>query len=243
MNFGVVVFPGTNCDFDCVWSIEHLGNKAEIVWHQSTDVSRFDCLVLAGGFSYGDYLRTGAIARFSPVMGAVNKFASSGGLVLGVCNGFQILLEAGLLPGAMLPNAGLKFICDNVYLTVENSDSPFTNLAKSGQVLSIPINHYEGNYFADDKTVKDMDKNSQVILRYSSIDGKIEPEYCPNGSKNNIAGVSNREGNVMGLMPHPERASEEILGSRDGAIIFNSIVNYLLRAKGSAGLAGDNVAG
>jgi phosphoribosylformylglycinamidine synthase len=198
---------------------------------------------LAGGFSYGDYLRTGAIARFSPVMGAIKKFADSGGIVLGICNGFQILLEASMLPGAMLPNAGLKFICSRVFLRVENSSLPFTNLASEGQVLSIPINHYEGNYFADDKTLEEMNKGGQIVLRYASKDGILSPEFCPNGSRENIAGIVNRDGNVMGLMPHPERASEAVLGSTDGALIFNSIAKYLKASSNQKSFMGGNIAG
>lgn len=227
MKFGIVVFPGTNCDLDCKWAIEYLGYSAEFVWHKDTDLSNLDCLVLAGGFSYGDYLRTGAIARFSPVMNSIKKYIDDGGLVLGICNGFQILLEAELLPGAMLPNKELKFICKSVYLKVENERTPFTNLMEKSQVAKIPINHYEGNYFADDSTLEEMNYNRQIAFRYCNKSGDISARYCPNGSIQNIAGITNKSKNVLGLMPHPERASEKIMGSTDGALMFRSAANFL----------------
>jgi len=216
MKFGVVVFPGSNCDHDCYHVLKNVLKKdVELIWHKDSDVSKYDCIVIPGGFSYGDYLRTGAIARFSPVMEAVTKHAEKGKLVLGICNGFQILLEAGLLPGAMLRNQSLQFVCKFVTLSVENTDSPFTKKAKKGEYLSIPVAHGEGNYFADAATITDLNKNGQVLLRY--VDN-------PNGSLENIAGICNKKRNVFGLMPHPERASEAALGSVDGLRIFESIL-------------------
>lgn len=227
MKFGVVVFPGSNCEADCYYVIRDvLGEKVEYVWHGDADVSGYDCLVLPGGFSYGDYLRCGAIARFSPVMKAVNDFAARGGMVIGICNGFQILLEAGLLPGAMLPNRGLTFICRFVHLRVENASTPWTNKAGEGRVLRIPIAHYEGNYVADEETLRALQEEGRIILRYCDRRGEVKPEANPNGSLDNIAGICNRDFNVFGLMPHPERASEEILGSTDGLLIWRSIVEH-----------------
>ncbi len=217
MKFGVVVFPGSNCDHDCYHVLKDVLKKdTELIWHKDSDVSKFDCIVVPGGFSYGDYLRTGAIARFSPVMEAVQKHADKGKLVLGICNGFQILLEAGLLPGAMLRNQSLQFVCKFVTLRVESTDSPFTKKAKKGELLRIPVAHGEGNYFADEATLADLNKNDQVLVRY---------EDNPNGSLENIAGICNKKRNVFGLMPHPERASESELGSMDGRKIFESIIN------------------
>lgn len=219
MKFGVVVFPGSNCDHDCYHVLKHVFQRdTEFVWHKDKDVSKFDCIVLPGGFSYGDYLRTGAVARFSPVMDAVKKHAEKGKLVLGICNGFQILLEAGLLPGAMLRNESLQFVCKFVDLKVENIDSPFMRKAKKGGVLRIPVAHGEGNYFADEATLAQLNKNGQVLVRY--VDN-------PNGSREDIAGICNKERNVFGLMPHPERASENELGSTDGRLIFESIIASL----------------
>lgn len=219
MKFGVVVFPGSNCDHDCYHVLKHVMQKdTEFVWHKDKDVSQYDCIVLPGGFSYGDYLRTGAIARFSPVMDAVQKHADKGKLVIGICNGFQILLEAGLLPGAMLRNQSLRFICKYVSLRVETNDSPFTNKTTKGDILQIPIAHGEGNYFADAQTIAELNKNSQVLVRY------VEN---PNGSLEDIAGICNKKRNVFGLMPHPERASESELGSIDGRKIFESIIGSL----------------
>ena len=217
MKFGVVVFPGSNCDHDCYHALKNVLQKdTEFVWHKDNDVSSYDCLVLPGGFSYGDYLRTGAIARFSPVMEAVRRHAEKGKLVIGICNGFQILLEAGLLPGAMLRNESLQFVCRYVTLRVESTDSPFTRRAKKGGLLRIPVAHGEGNYFADGPTLAELNKNSQVLVRY--VDN-------PNGSLEDIAGICNSERNVFGLMPHPERASEQELGSTDGIKIFKSILD------------------
>lgn len=225
MKFGVVVFPGSNCDHDCYHVLKHVLKKdTYFVWHKSQDISKFDCIVLPGGFSYGDYLRTGAIARFSPVMEAVKKHAERGKLVIGICNGFQILLESGLLPGAMLRNQSLQFVCKFVHLRVESAKTPFTKKCKKGDVLRIPIAHGEGNYFADDETLKDLEKNDQIVVRYADADGKITGESNPNGSMSNIAGICNKKRNIFGLMPHPERASEQALGSTDGRKIFESII-------------------
>jgi phosphoribosylformylglycinamidine synthase len=217
MKFAVVVFPGSNCDYDCYHVLKHvLGQETDFVWHKQSDVSKYDCVVLPGGFSYGDYLRTGAIARFSPVMDAVQKHAQKGKLVIGICNGFQILLEAGLLPGAMLRNRSLKFVCKFVDLRVENADTPFTRKASKGAILKIPIAHGEGNYFADQATLEGLKKNNQILVRYCDN---------PNGSLDDIAGICNLNRNVFGLMPHPERASEKELGSTDGLQIFQSILD------------------
>ena len=230
MKFGVVVFPGSNCDHDAYHAIgKVLGQPVEFIWHQSERVDGFDAVVLPGGFAYGDYLRTGAIARFSPVMRAVERFARDGGLVLGICNGFQILLEAGLLPGAMLPNAGLRFVCRPVYVRVETTATPFTAATRAGQVLEIPVAHGEGNYFCDATTLAELERNGQIVFRYTTPDGREDPAANPNGSLANIAGICNRERNVMGLMPHPERASEARLGSEDGLVIFRSMVGSFAR--------------
>jgi phosphoribosylformylglycinamidine synthase I len=233
MKFGVVVFPGSNCDHDAWYALgEVLHQPVEFLWHQSEDVSKFDAILLPGGFSYGDYLRTGAIARFSPVMRAVEKFAHNGGLVLGICNGFQILCEAGLLPGVLQRNAGMKFICRQVHVRVESTDTPFTGAADPGQVLQIPIAHGDGNYFCDEATLEDLQRNEQIIFRYVTPDGRIDASANPNGSLANIAGICNRERNVVGLMPHPERAVEAALGSADGQVIFRSLIESLLLQAG-----------
>ncbi len=230
MKFGVVVFPGSNCDHDAYHAVGAvLGQPVEFIWHQSEQVDGFDAVILPGGFAYGDYLRTGAIARFSPVMRAVERFARRGGLVLGICNGFQILLEAGLLPGAMLRNKGLRFICRHVHIRVETTRTPFTCAAQPSQVLKIPIAHSEGNYFCDAATLAELERNDRIVFRYATPDGVEDPAANPNGSLANIAGISNREGNVVGLMPHPERASERELGSADGLMIFRSMVESLAR--------------
>jgi len=227
MRFGVVVFPGSNCEMDCFHVIDKvLMEEVDYVWHQQTDVSDYDCLVLPGGFSYGDYLRCGAIARFSPVMEAVAGFAREGGLVIGICNGFQILLEAGLLPGAMLRNTSLSFICRFVNVRVENADSPWTNAMRHGRVLRIPIAHGEGNFSADAATIADLGEKGQIILRYFAEDGELTAASNPNGSTGNIAGICNEGFNVFGLMPHPERASEDILGSTDGLLIWESVMAH-----------------
>lgn len=227
MRFGVVVFPGSNCEMDCYYVIDKvLREDVDYVWHQQTDLSAYDCLVLPGGFSYGDYLRCGAIARFSPIMEAVADFARCGGLVVGICNGFQILLEAGLLPGAMLRNTSLSFICRFINVRVENADSPWTNAARAGQVLRIPIAHGEGNYTADRETHARLIEEGRVILRYCDGNGETGAGSNPNGSLDDIAGVCNEGFNVFGLMPHPERASEEILGSTDGLLIWESVMAH-----------------
>ena len=230
MKFGVVVFPGSNCDHDAYHALgQVLHQPVEFLWHQSEQVAGFDAIILPGGFSYGDYLRTGAIARFSPVMRAVEKFARAGGLVLGICNGFQILCEAGLLPGVLVRNVGMRFVCRQVHIRVETADTPFTAAAKPGQVLEIPIAHGDGNYFCDEATLDELDRNNQIVFRYTMPDGREEPAANPNGSLVNIAGVCNRERNVMGLMPHPERAVEAPLGSADGLVIFRSLIQSLMR--------------
>jgi len=231
MKFGVVVFPGSNCDHDAFYAISNvLQQPVEFIWHQSENLTQCDAVILPGGFSYGDYLRTGAIARFSPVMKSVEKFAKSGGLVLGICNGFQILCEAGLLPGAMLRNSGLRFICRHVHVRVEQTDTPFTCAAQKGQILKIPIAHSDGNYTCDPATLRELEKNRQVIFRYTTPDGKDDAAGNPNGSMNNIAGICNRARNVVGLMPHPERAVETALDSADGLVIFRSLAETLLGA-------------
>ncbi len=228
MKFGIIVFPGSNCDADCYHVIKEVMNQpVEYIWHKENTVAGFDALILPGGFSYGDYLRTGAIARFSPIMPAVIDFAEQGGLVIGICNGFQILLEAGLLPGAMLRNRSLKFICKPVFLKVNRADTPFTNHMKVDQVVRIPVAHGEGNYFCDQNTLQSLKDNGQIIFTYCSEDGQELPEFNPNGSLANIAGICNIKGNVLGMMPHPERCSEEILGGRDGFYIFDSMINWL----------------
>ena len=229
MKFGVVVFPGSNCDHDAHHAIgKVLRQPVEFIWHQSEDLANYDAVILPGGFSYGDYLRTGAIARFSPVMKSVEKFARAGGLVLGICNGLQILLEAGMLPGAVMRNAGLRFICRHVHIRVEETNTPFTCAARAGQILKIPIAHSDGNYTADEATLAELERNQQVIFRYTNAEGTDDAAGNPNGSTRNIAGICNRERNVAGLMPHPERAVEEALGSADGLVIFRSMVEALV---------------
>ena len=228
MRFGVVVFPGSNCDHDTFNVLNNVfGVKTDFIWHKDTVLSDYDLIVLPGGFSYGDYLRSGAIARFSPVMNAVKEYADKGGLVLGICNGFQVLLESGLLKGAMLRNKNLHFICKHVYIRVKNTNTPFTNVLKEGSVLRIPIAHADGNYFASEEDLKNIISNNQIVFQYSDENGNINDDVNPNGSLLNIAGIINEKGNVLGMMPHPERASEKILGSEDGKHIFDSILNYL----------------
>ncbi|MDP3058557.1 MAG: phosphoribosylformylglycinamidine synthase subunit PurQ, partial [bacterium] len=227
MRFGIITFPGSNCDVDCYHAAkEVLGQPTQYVWHHETDLSGFDCLVLPGGFSYGDYLRTGAIARFSPVMNALAESAERGKLVIGICNGFQILLEAGLLPGAMLRNDSLQFRCENRYIKIENAKTPFTNLAEKGQVIKLPIAHGDGNYYIDDVGLRELNNYNQVVFRYCYATGDITKDANPNGSIDNIAGIINRRGNILGMMPHPERATEEILGGTDGRIIWASILKW-----------------
>jgi phosphoribosylformylglycinamidine synthase subunit PurQ / glutaminase len=231
MKFGVVVFPGSNCDHDAFYALANVVHKpVEFIWHQSTDLAGCDAIILPGGFAYGDYLRTGAIARFSPVMKSIEKFAKSGGLVFGICNGFQILLEAGLLPGAVMRNKGLRYICRHVNIRIEQTDTPFTSAAKQGQILRIPIAHNDGNYHVDESELADLEKNRQVIFRYTTADGGDDAAGNPNGSMHNIAGVCNRQRNVAGLMPHPERAVEPALDSADGLVIFKSLVESLVSA-------------
>ena len=231
MKFGIPVYPGSNCDRDVGWVVEKvLGHQAVYLWHAEKDLKGVDCVIVPGGFSYGDYLRAGAMAKISPVTEAICEFAEKGGLVMGICNGFQILLEAGLLPGAMLPNKTLSFICKFVHLRVENDQTPFTHLYRKGEVVRIPIAHAEGNYTCPPETLKEIEENGQVVVRYSSPEGEVSEEFNPNGSLNNIAGICNRRGNVFGLMPHPERASEAILGSVDGLRMFRSIVESVVRA-------------
>ncbi|MGB4067359.1 MAG: phosphoribosylformylglycinamidine synthase subunit PurQ [Nitrospira sp.] len=228
MNVGVLVFPGSNCDHDCAHVLKDvLGQNATMVWHKESSLAGLDAVILPGGFSYGDYLRTGAIARFSPVMQAVKQFAAEGKLVLGICNGFQILLEAGLLPGAMLRNKSLHFICRETYVKVENAATPFTNACKPGQVLKIPIAHADGNYYTDPVTLAGLQANAQVTFRYCTVEGTVTPGSCPNGSLDNIAGLCNAEGNVLGMMPHPERCTETMLGNEDGRLIFQSMIASL----------------
>ena len=234
MKFGVVQFPGSNCDDDACYAIGSvIGEPVELIWHQSEQLGGCDAIIVPGGFSYGDYLRTGAIARFSPVMKALGRFARSGGLVLGVCNGFQILLEAGLLPGAMLRNQRLRFLCRQVHIRVETTDTPFTCAARPGQILKMPIAHMEGNYFCDAATLAELERNKQIVFRYVHPDGgdagPDDFEANPNGSLAAIAGICNRERNVAGLMPHPERAVESSLGSSDGLVILRSMVQTLTR--------------
>jgi phosphoribosylformylglycinamidine synthase len=232
MRFGIVVFPGTWSDGDCYHSIHTvLGYDADYVWHKDTDLSRFDCVVLPGGFSYGDYLRCGAIARFSPVMAEVEHFATAGKLVIGICNGFQILCEAHLLPGVLMANEHLQYRCQWTNLKVENNATAFSRVCEPGQVVRIPISHYEGRYYADAETLSSLTSNQQVVFRYSTLQGEITPEANPNGTLHNIAGIINSRGNVLGMMPHPERACEEILGGSDGNLIWESIVASL---KGNA---------
>src|SRR5437667_1305866 len=225
MKFGVVVFPGSNCDDDAYHAAKHvIRQQAEYIWHKDTDLKGVDVVILPGGFAHGDYLRTGAMARFSPIMREVRAFADRGGPVLGICNGFQILLEAGLLPGAMLRNRGLKYRCEHVHLRLEAADTPFTCAGRVGQVLRIPIGHGEGNYFAPPDTLAQIEANRQVILRYTDPDGRIDNDWNPNGSVNAIAGVCNTARNVVGMMPHPERACEALLGGTDGRVVLESMV-------------------
>jgi phosphoribosylformylglycinamidine synthase len=228
MKVGVIQFPGSNCDQDPYWIFQQVAKQqVTYLWHESQDLEKCDLVIVPGGFSYGDYLRTGAIARFSPVMEAVGKFASAGGLVLGICNGFQILCESHLLPGALLRNAGLKYICKPVHVRVENGDTPFTSSCRNGEVLQIPIGHMEGNYFCDAATLEELRREQRVVFRYCTPGGEITEAANPNGSLDNIAGICNAGRNVLGMMPHPERASEALMGGTDGFRVFESLVGAL----------------
>ncbi|MBI2908565.1 MAG: phosphoribosylformylglycinamidine synthase subunit PurQ [Chloroflexi bacterium] len=225
MRFGVIQFPGTWSDFDCHYALGNvLGQDVRYIWHKDTDLSGFDCVILPGGFSYGDYLRAGAIARFSPVMSTVEHFAAHGGLVWGICNGFQILCEAGLLPGALMQNNHLQFRCQWVHLRVDSVCTPFTTFCGERQVLRIPISHGDGNYYADEDTLDQLERENRIVFRYCTPDGDITEAANPNGSLRNIAGIINKEGNVLGMMPHPERCCEELLGGTDGAFLFQSLI-------------------
>jgi phosphoribosylformylglycinamidine synthase len=231
VKFGVIVFPGSNCDHDAYHVIsKHVGQPVDFIWHRETDLSTYDAVIIPGGFSYGDYLRAGALARFSPVMNSVKEFAAAGNLVLGICNGFQILCEAGLLPGALIRNRDLHFICDYVNVRVENTATPFTQELKSGIVLRMPIAHAEGNYVCDDATLADLARHNQIIFRYCDAQGNVTAAANPNGARDNIAGICNPQRNVLGLMPHPERACEDLLGSSDGREVFRSLAGALAAA-------------
>jgi phosphoribosylformylglycinamidine synthase subunit PurQ / glutaminase len=235
MKFGVLVFPGSNCDHDTYNVVSEIAQQpVTFLWHDSPSLGNCDAILIPGGFAYGDYLRTGAIARFSPVMQSVKRFASDGGLVLGICNGFQILTEAGLLPGALMRNAGLKYICKQVYLRTETTDTPFTQTLRKGEVVKIPIGHMEGNYFCDAETLAQLEGDDRIVFRYSTEAGEITPDANPNGSLGNIAGIVNEGRNVLGMMPHPDRSSENLLGSVDGYKIFASIVAALQVKEGRA---------
>jgi len=226
--FGVIVFPGSNCDHDAYHAMAHVMNaETKFLWHKDTDLSDIDFLLIPGGFSYGDYLRSGAIARFSPIMQSVIEFAEKGGPVLGICNGFQILLEAGLLPGAMLHNKDLRFVCKQTHLRCETSDTLFTRNIEEGRVLQIPVAHGEGNYFTDDDQLKKLQDNDQIVFRYCDSQGNVTDEANFNGSVDNIAGICNTQRNILGMMPHPERAVEQLIGSDDGKHIFESVLNEL----------------
>jgi phosphoribosylformylglycinamidine synthase I len=233
MKFGVIIFPGSNCDHDAFWTIQQVVSQpATLLWHESHDLENCDAVIIPGGFAYGDYLRTGAIARFSPVMDSVRKFAGGGGLVLGICNGFQILCESGLLPGALMRNVGLKYVCKPVQVRVENVDTPFTNACAEGAVLTIPIGHMEGNFFCDPATLEELQHDNRVLFRYCSAEGEVNSAANPNGSNpngslDNIAGICSPGGNVLGMMPHPERSAEPELGCTDGMKIFQSMVGAM----------------
>ena len=225
MRVGVIVFPGSNCDHDAYHVARHVfGLETRFIWHKERELPRVDLVIVPGGFSYGDYLRAGAVARFSLIMDSVVRFAERGGLVLGICNGFQVLCECGLLPGALLRNASVRFACTWVHLRIDNTEVPYTRNAELGQVLRIPIAHGEGNYYAEASELVELERNGQVVFRYTTPAGEVTPDSNPNGSANNIAGIVNRAGNVLGMMPHPERAAEDALGSRDGAMLFRSLL-------------------
>ena len=238
MNFGVLQFPASNCDQDALHVLKNvMGHSARFIWHKEPSLGDVDAIVIPGGFAYGDYLRTGAIARFSPVMAAVQTFAANGGLVLGICNGFQILCEAGLLPGALIRNRSLQFRCEHVFIRTETTDSPFTNQIPAGKLLRVPIAHGEGCYFADDETLAKLKATNRILWRYVNAQGETTEASNPNGSLDNIAGICNESRNVVGLMPHPERASEEILGCADGRLIFESLIHALEQRKPAAAIA------
>jgi phosphoribosylformylglycinamidine synthase len=225
MKFAIVVLPGSNCDHDALHVTKDvLGAEAELLWHKDTDLRGADCVIVPGGFAYGDYLRAGALAKFAPVMEPIRRHAARGGLVLGICNGFQVLTEAGLLPGALMRNEHLRFVSRDIHLRTEQTNTPFTGELAAGQVLRMPVAHGEGNYFADDALLDELERNDQVVFRYCDAEGRVTREANPNGSARNIAGICNRERNVLGLMPHPERCAEELLGNTDGLGIFKSIV-------------------
>jgi len=231
MKFGVIVFPGSNCDHDAYHVIsKHVGQPVDFIWHRDTDLAGYDAVIIPGGFSYGDYLRAGALARFSPVMNSVKEFAAKGNLVLGICNGFQILCEAGLLPGALIRNRELHFVCAHVNVRVESVNTPFTHELKPGSILSLPIAHAEGNYVCDDQTLAELQHEDRIIFRYCDRDGQVTDEANSNGSRDNIAGICNQKRNVLGLMPHPERACEDLLGSSDGREVFRSLAGTLAAA-------------
>ncbi|MEM6644748.1 MAG: phosphoribosylformylglycinamidine synthase subunit PurQ [Bacteroidota bacterium] len=226
LSFGVIVFPGSNCDHDAYHVAKHVLNQdARFIWHKEEQLGDVDVVIVPGGFSYGDYLRAGAIARFSPIMKDVVRFAHDGGLVMGICNGFQVLCESGLLPGALGRNASLRFACKNVHLRTERTDTPFTNALSPQQVIQVPIAHGEGNYYAAAAVLDELEANHQVVFRYATPGGDVTPEANPNGSARNIAGIVNAEGNVLGMMPHPERCAEALLGNADGAYLFQSLLN------------------
>ncbi len=232
MKFGVIVFPGSNCDHDAYHVIsKHVGQPVDFIWHKQTDLSEYDAVIVPGGFSYGDYLRCGALAKFSPVMNAVKDFAAQGKFVFGICNGFQILCEAGLLPGALIRNENLHFICKHINLKVENAHTSFTSEIEAEKVLSIPIAHAEGNYVCDDETFHQLEKNNQIVFRYCDDTGEITDEANPNGARSNIAGICNENRNVLGMMPHPERACEGLLGSNDGRGVFRSLAKAVENAR------------
>ncbi len=231
MKFGVIIFPGSNCDHDAFWTIQQVAKQpVTFLWHESHDLQNCDAIIVPGGFAFGDYLRTGAIAKFSPVMESVRNFADGGGLVLGICNGFQILTESGLLPGALMRNAGLKYICKPVHLRVETTNSPFTNQLNKGDVLEIPIGHMEGNYFCEPEELRRLEREDRIAFRYATPKGEITAEANPNGSLANIAGILNEGRNVLGMMPHPDRSSEALLGSVDGWGIFASMMEQMQRS-------------
>lgn len=231
MKFGVVVFPGSNCDRDIAMVVRDLLHQpTRMIWHEESDLSDLDVIIIPGGFSYGDYLRCGAIARFSPALQATVQHAEQGKLVMGICNGFQVLTEAGLLPGALMRNRDLNFVCDRVPLRVEHTNSPWTQSYKPGQVITLPIAHGEGNYYADAETLADLESHNQILFRYCTPTGKINPAGNPNGSLNNIAGICNRRGNVMGMMPHPERAADPMLGNTEGLSLFKGVLESMALA-------------